>query len=196
VRGYYEEGRRWLEEALDTGGRGSLESRTMALAGVGALALEQDDLDRAQEASEEGLELLLAQKATQRSEAKLYLLITSGHVALEREDYSRATELFEESLALSREIEHGLGLAASVMSLATVNHEQGDSQRATELYEESLYLFRKRGDKLGLAWCLINLGLVSYSRGTGRSAAGGAAVGRSAGLTRNRGHSQRHRLAR
>jgi predicted ATPase len=196
VRGYYEEGRRWLEDALDTGGRGSLESRAMALAGVGALALEQDDLDRAQEASEEGLELLLAQKATQRSEAKLYLLITSGHVALEREDYSRATELFEESLALSREIEHGLGLAASVMSLATVNHEQGDSQRATELYEESLYLFRKRGDKLGLAWCLINLGLVSYSRGTGRSAAGGAAVGRSAGLTRSRGHSQRHRLAR
>ena len=58
VRGYHSEGRRWLEEALAIEGRGSPEVRAMALAGVGALALEQGDLDRAQEACEEGLELL------------------------------------------------------------------------------------------------------------------------------------------
>jgi len=170
VRGHYSEGRRWLEEALAMDGRGSLESRAMALAGVGALALEQDELDRAEEASAEGLELLL-HEATERSEAKLYLLLTLGHVALEREDYSRATELFEESIALSREMGHGWGLASSVMSLATLTHEQGDSQRATELYEESIDLFRERGAKLGLAWGLNNLGLVLYSLGDlGRAA--------------------------
>ena len=45
--------RRWQSD-----GRGSPESRAMALAGVGYLALEQGDLDRAKEACEEGLGLL------------------------------------------------------------------------------------------------------------------------------------------
>ena len=170
VRGRYSEGRRWLEEGLAMDARGSLESRAMALAGVGSLAYEQDELDRAEEACKEGLDLLV-HEAAERSEAKLYLLITLGHVALSREDYSQATELLEESLALSRETGHGLGLAGSIMSLATVSYEQGDSQRATELFEESMDLFRERGDKVGLAWCLINLGLVVSSQGDlGRAA--------------------------
>jgi predicted ATPase/class 3 adenylate cyclase/Flp pilus assembly protein TadD len=170
MRGYDSEGRRWLEEALKAGGRGSIESRAMALAGVGRLARDQGDLDRAEEASQEGLELLV-EEATQRSEAKLHLLLSLGHVALEREDYSRATELFEEGLTLSRKMGSGWGLARFVMSLATVIHEQGDLERARELYEESIDLYRERGDKLGLARCLNNLGLVVYSLGDlGRAA--------------------------
>jgi predicted ATPase len=47
VRGYHSEGRGWLEEALAMEGRGSPEVRAMALVGVGALALDQGDLDRA-----------------------------------------------------------------------------------------------------------------------------------------------------
>jgi predicted ATPase/class 3 adenylate cyclase/Flp pilus assembly protein TadD len=170
MRGYDSEGRRWLEEALKAGGRGSIESRAMALAGVGRLARDQGDLDRAEEASQEGLELLV-EEATQRSEAKLHLLLSLGHVALEREDYSRATELFEEGLTLSRKMGSGWGLARFVMSLATVIHEQGDLEQARELYEESIDLYRERGDKLGLARCLNNLGLVVYSLGDlGRAA--------------------------
>ena len=170
VRGYYDEGRRWLEGALTANGRGSVESRAMALAGIGALALEQGDLDRAEEACQEGLELFV-EEVSAGSEAKLYLLLSLGHVALDREDHSRATELFEESLALSREMGHGWGLARSVMALATVTHKQGDLKRATELYEESMDLFRDQGDKRGLARCLNNLGLEVYSLGDlGRAA--------------------------
>jgi len=164
VRGHYSEGRRWLEGALAMDGRGSRESRAMVLAGVGALALEQNDLDQAEEACKEGLELLL-HEATEQGKAKLYLLISLGHVALEREDHTTATQLFEESLALSREMGHGLGRADSVMSLATTSYEQGDLKRAIELFEESMDLFREQGDKLGLAWCLINLGLAVFSGG-------------------------------
>ena len=50
MRDYYSEGRRWLEDALAMEGRGSPEVRAMALAGVGALAEDQGDLDRAKEA--------------------------------------------------------------------------------------------------------------------------------------------------
>jgi predicted ATPase len=69
MRGYQSEGRRWLEEALAIDGRGSPELRAMALAGVGNLAEDQGDYDRAQEACEEGLELL-AHEAREPSEAK------------------------------------------------------------------------------------------------------------------------------
>jgi predicted ATPase/class 3 adenylate cyclase/Tfp pilus assembly protein PilF len=170
VIGHYSEGRRWLEEALAMDGRGSMESRVMTLAGVGELSSYQGDLDRAEEALEEGLELL-AREATGRSEAKLNLLLSLGHVALEREDLDRATEAFEESLALSREMGNDWGLAGSIMSLAIVIHEQGNLKRATELYEEGIDLFKERGDRLGLAQCLNNLGLVMYSRGDlGRAA--------------------------
>src|SRR5215211_5247743 len=47
VRGYYSEGRRWLQEALSMDGRGSPGSRAMALAGAGSLASVQGDYDRA-----------------------------------------------------------------------------------------------------------------------------------------------------
>ena len=165
VRGHYGEGRRWLEQALAMEGRTSPESMAMAHAGVGALVRDQGDLDRAEHAATQGLELLAEEATENTGEANLHLLLTLAHVAREREDYSRAAELFEESLALSREMGHDWGLAGSLMSLATVTHEQGDLDRAIELYEASMELYKKRGDKLGLAWCLDNLGLVMYSLG-------------------------------
>ena len=80
MRGYYSEGRRWLEEALTIEVRVSSEVRAMALAGVGWLAFEQGELDRAQEAYEEGLEVL-EHETREAREAKLLLLGLLGWVA-------------------------------------------------------------------------------------------------------------------
>jgi hypothetical protein len=52
-------------------GRVSPEVRAMALAGVGELAFDQGDLDRAQEACQEGLELLEHEEGREAREAKL-----------------------------------------------------------------------------------------------------------------------------
>jgi predicted ATPase/class 3 adenylate cyclase/Tfp pilus assembly protein PilF len=168
VRGYYSEGRRWLQEALSMDGRGSPGSRAMALAGAGSLASVQGDYDRAKEACEEGLELLAHEEA---SEAKLKLLETLGWVASEREDYRRAKELYEESLVLSRDMGDTWWIAESLLGLAFVSHNRGDYERATELYEESMSLFRAQGDKEFLATCLGSLAMVVYSQGDlGRAA--------------------------
>ncbi len=163
MRGHYGEGRRWLEEALAMDVRGTPEARAMALAGVGGLAVDQGDLDRAEEACEEGLELV--PEATDASEAKIFLLSWLARVAWDREDPGRAAELIEECVALSREKRDGPLLAGSLMFLALVFHGRGDSERATELFEESMDLFREWGEKYGLAACLISLGRVVYSRG-------------------------------
>ena len=56
MRGYYGEGRRWLEEALAKDGRASV-ARAKALEGVGWLADVQGDIGRAVAATEEGLRL-------------------------------------------------------------------------------------------------------------------------------------------
>jgi predicted ATPase/class 3 adenylate cyclase/Tfp pilus assembly protein PilF len=163
MRGHHSEGRRWLEEALATRGRESPDSRAMALAGVGALAQDQGDFGRAQEACEEGLELLGG--ARDGSEAIPLLLICLGWVATSREDHERAIELFEESLALSRERRDTWGIGGSLLGLATVFHYRGDYVRATELFEETIDHFREQDDKHGLANCLNNLGMVVYSQG-------------------------------
>jgi tetratricopeptide (TPR) repeat protein len=140
ARSYYSEGRRWLQEALALNGRGSLESRAMALAGVGELAFDQGDLDRAKEVCEEGLGLLEHQEATEGSEAKLIFLRCLGWVARARGEYERAKQLFEEALALSREMSDTYLLATSLSNLATVSYSREDSQKATELFEESMNL--------------------------------------------------------
>jgi tetratricopeptide (TPR) repeat protein len=164
MRGYESEGRRRLEEALAMDGRVSPGSRAMALAGAGRLASEQGDFDRAREACEEGLELLV-HEAGEASEAKLNLLAGLGWVAWQNEELGQASELFEEGLALSRELSDTWWLAHSLCSLALVPQSLGDYERATELYEESMHLFREQGDKLSLAQCLINMGMVARSQG-------------------------------
>ena len=170
VRGHNSEGRRWLEEALATEERGSPEVRAMALAGAGALALEQGDLDRTKEVCEEGLELL-AHEAREPSEARLGLLGYLGWVAWEREEHRQAKQLFEESLALSQRMSDTWWRASSLSKLAFVSHSRGDYERATALYEQSMDLFREQGDKQGLANCLNNLAMMVCSQGDlGRAA--------------------------
>jgi predicted ATPase/class 3 adenylate cyclase len=164
LRGYYSEGMRWLEEALAMDGRVSPEVRAMALAGTGALASEQGDLDRAKEAYEEGLELL-EHEGREAREAKLLLLGLLGWVAWDREELGQAGELFEEGLELSRELSDTWWIATSLSNLALVPQSRGDYERATELYEKSMDLFREQGDKQGLAYCLNNLAMLVYSQG-------------------------------
>ena len=169
MRGYQSEGRSWLEEALAIEGRVSPEMRAMALAGVGSLAFDQGELDRAKEVCEEGLQLL-AHEGREASEAKLNLLVWLGFVAWQKEEYGQAKELFEEGLELSREMSDTWWLATFLLYLAIVPHYLGDYERATELTEESMDLFREQGDKHSLAHCLNNLAMMVYSKGDLRQA--------------------------
>ncbi len=57
LRGYFGEGRRWLEEALAKSSQAPTAARARALQRVSWLAYLQGDLDQAEEASEEGLGL-------------------------------------------------------------------------------------------------------------------------------------------
>jgi predicted ATPase/DNA-binding CsgD family transcriptional regulator len=162
-RGYYGEGRRWVEEALEKSSTTSATIRAKALGVASFLAVNQGDVDRAQAAAEEGLRL--------STEAGLGSVVTAdfqnllGDVAGIRGDYERATELLEEGLVLNRESGDGRAVAFTLANLAKVVVAQGDFKRAKELYEEGLVLSRELGGAEQLSAYLISLGYVYLLEG-------------------------------
>jgi predicted ATPase/class 3 adenylate cyclase len=188
MRGYYGEGRRWLEEALAKDGRASV-ARVKALEGVGWLADLQGDIDRAVAAAEEGLRL--GARAKLESSNKASFLRILGSAAYVCGDHERAARLYEESLALSREAGDERGVASSLLQLGNVSSDLGDHERAETFYEEGLALSRELDDKALLASALISVGAEYLLQGDHER--GAMLNEEAAGLYRergNRGHLQ------
>jgi predicted ATPase/class 3 adenylate cyclase len=140
ARGYYSEGRSWLEQALAKGDGAPTRVRAKALDAVGWLAHEQGDMDGAVAAAEEGLKL--------NNEAELENVVAAdfkhilGETARQHNDYDLAMELYEESLRLYQKAGNKRGVAWSLGSLANVAGDRGDHERARRLYEEGMILAR------------------------------------------------------
>ena len=158
MEGYYGEGRRWLEAALDNErGVAAAEARTRALEGVGWLAAGQGDLDRAQTAAKEGLKLSTEAGLGDVVAADLQNVLGEA-VARRRGDYEWATELLTESLALHRKAGDIRGVAWSLGNLANVSSDRGNYEQAKRLYEEGLALSRELAGAELLGAHLISLG--------------------------------------
>jgi predicted ATPase/DNA-binding SARP family transcriptional activator/DNA-binding CsgD family transcriptional regulator len=156
ARGYYGEGRRWLERALSEEGRTSAEARAKALDGVGWMASEQRAIERAEAAAQEGLKL--CEKAGIGGVIAADFKNLLGEAAWLRGDYERAAKLVEEGLVLHRVARNTRGIAWSVCSLANTSSELGDYERSKELFEEGIALARKMGGALPLGDLLMALG--------------------------------------
>jgi predicted ATPase/class 3 adenylate cyclase len=163
MEGYYSEGRRWLEAALGKEGPASAEARIKALAGVGFLAVDQGDLDRAEAAADEGLELSTQAGSSSLGTADFKNIL--GELARLRGEHQRAARLVQDSLALHQEAGDKLGIAWSLGNLANVAGDRGDHERAKQLYEEGLALSRRLGSAELLGAYLISLGSESLLEG-------------------------------
>jgi predicted ATPase/class 3 adenylate cyclase/Tfp pilus assembly protein PilF len=164
ARGYFDEGRRWLEEALAQGREGTpVAARTKALEGLSWLADAQGDLDRAEAAAEEGLQL--STKARIERSLAASLRVRLAEAAETRGDYGRAKDLYEESLSHYRETGDTRGIALTLGGLGTLYSDQGDYERAKQLYEEGLVIARKLGGPQLLGAFLNSLGHVSLLKG-------------------------------
>jgi DNA-binding NarL/FixJ family response regulator len=160
LRGYFGEGRRWLEEALAKASPASTAARARALHRLSFLALLQGDLDRAQEASEEGLKLEgveLFRGVGRRISAAAGLRLMLGIVVSARGDSERAIQLYKESLALSRKVRDERGVADNLLLLGQEMRFRGDFGKARELLEEGLVIARELGDPELLAQYLNQL---------------------------------------
>jgi predicted ATPase len=159
ARGYYDEGRRWLEETLEKEGRASGAARAKALMAVAWLALSQVDMDRTEAAAQEGLEL--SDEGEIGSSLAASFRLTLGIAARLRGDYERAKDLFEESLALSQEAHDKLGIAHALLELGNASDNGLDGRaRAKVYYEEALALAREVGYAVRLGDILGSLGYI------------------------------------
>ena len=162
VRGYWSEGRGWLEEALD-GNTGALpEARAKALRVLASLAVEQGDFERGGTSAREALTLyrgLGDQKGVADSLCEL------GWASLYQGDYERAEALYEEGLAAARQSNDAWSIGFALNALSALISDRGDYERAEALWEESLALGRKVGDRQRVRAVLINMGHVTSARG-------------------------------
>ncbi len=194
VRGYFAEGRHWLEELLAQSTAasgvptpdGNAVPRSPTLAAPTALPPTDDgepprDSARARALTGAGslafIQGDLARATTLQQEClALYreydstfgiaaALHNLANVLFRRGDLVRAVALLEEALVLQRQLNRKDILAAFLNSLGNALMHQGHHQRATALFTESLALCRELGDSWATAMPLRNLGLVARSQG-------------------------------
>ena len=155
VRGYWSEGRNFLERALVVGeGIGTSTYSARALFAAANMAFVQSDYERAVTLSEGSL-ALYRQLGDRRGVAlSLYPL---GNVAWSQGNMTLARELKEEALALHRALGDSGYIALSLFSLGLLESSIGAYEKARSLFEEGLAIDRKLQNKRGVAHTLSQL---------------------------------------
>jgi predicted ATPase/DNA-binding CsgD family transcriptional regulator len=163
TRGYWSEGRNFLERTLAASEGVAASVRAKALYVTANLTFVQSDYARTEALSEESLALYRELGDQPGIALSLWLL---GNVAWVRGNTTRARSLLEEAVALARAV-HDEELAAWVLfSLGLLESSQGEYTRACSLYEEGLAFFRQVEHKQGIAHVLSQLAQVLFvSRG-------------------------------
>ena len=154
MRGYWNEGRRFFEQALaeSIGVVGPLRAR--ALSAAATLADYQGDYRRGETLCQESLAIW---KALQDMRGMAFSLYRLASMSSERGNFSLARSLYEEALELFRERADQDRITWSLAHLAGLESIQGEHTPARQLFEECLAHFRQLRNKEGVAWTLFNL---------------------------------------
>ena len=164
-RGYRNEGRRWLEEAIatDTGRVDTGAARAKALVGAGVLAWTQGDRSAARERLEQSV-TIWRELDRRRPLAEALHFLANEMLAQGHADKARA--LAEESISLYRcegSDEFGLAVTLATLGIAAMAEEQYTAARAA--LEESASISRRMEDNWALALSVRNLGIVAFRQG-------------------------------
>jgi len=162
TRGYFSEGRGWIERFLAaTQGGAEDEDRAKALATAGALAYHQDDYAPAVAYHQEAIAIY--RRLGQRGRAAA-LLGNLGGLAVNRGDYQEARGLFDEALAAAREAGDRRLVSLWLYNLGVLACTTGDFEQARLVLEECVPISREQG-KWSAAGALQQLGWVRHAQG-------------------------------
>lgn len=143
VRGYFNEGQRWLQRALAASATPD-DARLEALSGAAVLTALRGDVARAEALSEEGLSLA---RAIGNKDGAAYAVLTLGTIAVRQRDVGRARSLIEESAALFQESGNAWGRGCALVALHGLVRKEAP-ERASSMLEESVRTLREVGDKM------------------------------------------------
>jgi predicted ATPase len=155
MRGYWTEGHRWLEKALEKSGDVPAPLRAKLL---WAMGYRQEDPEQAAALLRESLAIYRVLRDKQGIARALSGL---GNVALVRNDFEEATAHYEQSLNLFRGLDDKPGISRSLYLLGNLAWYQGNHRQATTLQEQSLGLARETGNRHDVASRLRALGNVT-----------------------------------
>jgi predicted ATPase/DNA-binding CsgD family transcriptional regulator len=159
---YVEEGRRWLETALEHAGASvSPDLRARANRAAATLAHEQGDYARARALAEESA----ACSRQAGDEFALGRALQTLAITASAEGDGRATGLYRESLELFERTGHRPGQAAILNGLGDLARAGGRPQEAISLYRASVSLARETGHVRMLSVALHNLGHIALQQG-------------------------------
>ncbi len=168
-RGHFEEGQRWLEEALLGAATSTASTRAKAANTAAFLAWRQGDLERARTLAEMAVALL---RETGETRFLARSLNTLGNVLQVQGELDRAASAYKESEEKARE-------AGDPHLIATTTHNRGlvallarEYSEAAALLDESLALARQVGAPNLVVNALLDLAYVALHEGRHRDAAG------------------------
>jgi len=167
VRGYLEEGRRALSDALAACPEAPPALRLAALDEASALCWRQGDYAAARGYTEASLAVAYAvedDRAVARSLRRL------GAVAWDQGDSRAARSHYERSLAVAREHDDLPAIAGALNNLGMVAAGCGDDAGALVLYDACLPMFRQLREATNVGNVLMNLGLVAGHLGDAAAA--------------------------
>ncbi len=154
MRGYLEEGRGWLENALMR--RGSDPAvRAKALNGTGVIATRQGDYARAKVLLEECLSI---RRAAEDDLGAAIALTNLAAAARRLGDDEFTLTCFEEALFLSRKIGNQNIEAAVLNNLSSYMIEQDNLTAARARFEQALTIYERLGDHGAMAMVHNNIG--------------------------------------
>ena len=155
VRGHFEEGRRWIQDALVEASDAPGEILAKAMRGAGNLAFDQGDLESAATFHSRSLEW---ERKLDNKFGQGKALNNLGVVEQARGDLVKARAHYQEALDKMRELQDERGVSVLLSNLGSIAHHEGDPDLAEDLHTQSLELRRKLGNQRGIAHSLNNLG--------------------------------------
>lgn len=156
IKGWYSEGRSWLEGALLRAANASPTLRADALNATGLLAWAQGDSEKARFFYSQALELALQQADSFREAQALNGLAL---IAQKEADYSLMRQYLENGLHSLQKINHPSAIQVLV-NLGGLCCELGDYPGARAYFEQALPLLKELGHTITLLIAYYNLGEV------------------------------------
>ena len=155
VRGYFNEGRRWIAEILERGPFPPSPDLGNVLMGAGNMAWRQDDLEEARRYYLQALEVRRKIGDEAQTAGALGSL---GNVAQSRGDWLEARSLFEQALEITRRTGNLVWTGTSLTCLGNVTRYLGEFEIARKYLEEAISVTHEVGNVIGEAMALQILG--------------------------------------
>lgn len=161
ARGYFEEGRRWLEQGLQHAPAAEPILRARSLGCAGSLAYREGEWSAAVTLATQSLQIYRQHDHTLGIISQLHTL---GIMAYEQGDYTLAQGYHEETLEQAKRLGDKQPEANALNSLGIVAWARGDVNAARRQFEASLALNRSLDSLRNIADLLNNLGMMATAQ--------------------------------